>query len=464
MAVLSGTVNVLVPAGSLGAGVREAEIAYGLAQGAHVIACDAGSTDSGASYLAKGMSKNNRGAVKRDLLILMRAQAEAGIPIVVGTCGQAGGDLNLAWTAGIVREVAAELGASPRVALISSEQGKETVKALLAAGRITPLAPLAALREETIDACDHIVAAMGVEPFIQALEAGADIVLAGRATDTAVLACYPILKGASWGAAWHAGKTGECGGLCTKDPTRSGGVLLRVGAGRFTVEPLNPAVACDVQSVSGHMLYENSDPFRLVEPGGVLDVSQARYRQVDSRTVEVTGSEWEEHPYTLKLEGAGGGKYQTIMLVGVQDPDVLGDVEGFHDRLLAALRDRVGKTMPAEVVADCHVSLRMYGWNGVSGVPVPPGSPPPREIAMLFVATGATQEIATDIARACNPYFFHYPARMGKELPSYAFPFAPADIPRGQVFEFKLNHVVAVEDPMELVRTSWLDMRDGGAS
>ena len=38
-------------------------------------------------------------------------------------------------------------------------------------------------------------------------------------------------------------------------------------------------------------------------------------------------------------------------------------------------------------------------------------------------------------------------------MPSYAFPFSPAEIERGQVFEFKLNHVVSVDDPAELVRT-----------
>ena len=50
---VSEPVVVLVPTGALGAGVIEEELAYGLAQGAQVIASDAGSTDSGAAYLAK---------------------------------------------------------------------------------------------------------------------------------------------------------------------------------------------------------------------------------------------------------------------------------------------------------------------------------------------------------------------------------------------------------------------------
>ena len=111
---------ILVPTGSLGAGAREEELEYGIAQGAQVIATDAGSTDSGAAYLALGISKNNRGAVKRDLTLMMKAASKAGIPIVVGTSGQAGGDLNLEWTRDIAVEVARELGIRPRIALLYS--------------------------------------------------------------------------------------------------------------------------------------------------------------------------------------------------------------------------------------------------------------------------------------------------------------------------------------------------------
>jgi hypothetical protein len=345
---------------------------------------------------------------------------------------------------------------------VYSEQSKETVKQLNAAGKIRALPPLGPLADTTIDECEHIVAAMGVEPFIAALKGGADIVLAGRATDTAVLACYPIMKGAPWGPSWHAGKTAECGGLCTVAPLRSSGVLMRIGSESFAIEPLSTDNACDVHSVSAHMLYENSDPFRLTEPGGVLDVTLARYHQNDARTVEVVGSRWEPKAYTLKLEGAGGGKYQTIMLVGIQDPDVLNDVEGFHDKLLDALHKRTRRSIPADILGDYHISLRMYGWNGVTGEQVPAGTPAPREIAIMFVATAATQDLANQIAKACNAYFFHFPSVERKELPSYGFPFTPAEVPRGQVYEFKLNHVVEVEDPLALIRTVWIDLSSRG--
>jgi len=449
---------ILVPTGSLGAGVREEELEYGIARGAEVIATDAGSTDSGAAYLALGISKNNRGAVKRDLTLMMKAASRAGIPIVVGTSGQAGGDLNLDWTRDIAVEVARELGIRPKIALLYSEVSKETLKRKTAEGRVRPLAPMGPLDETTIDGCEHIVAAMGPEPYIAALEAGADIVLGGRTTDTAVICCYALMKGAPKGPSWHAGKIGECGGQSTIKKIDASGLLLRIDGEGFEVEPLNATNVATPESVSAHMLYENSDPFRLYEPGGVLVVDQARYEQVTPQAVRVTGSAWEDQSYTMKIEGAAKGQYQTVMLIGIRDPKVLNDLETFEAKMTRTLYDRVHSTIGA-AAGDFHISLRLYGWNGVSGDKVPPGTPAPREIGVLFVATADTQGMANQIAKACNPKFFHMYMPTHDEMPSYGFAFTPADIPRGPLFEFKLNHVVECDDPLELVRTVWIDMK-----
>jgi hypothetical protein len=240
-------------------------------------------------------------------------------------------------------------------------------------------------------------------------------------------------------------------------------VLIAIDNEGVEIEPLSQSNRCSVHSVSAHMLYETSNPFRLIEPGGILDVSEARYTQKDDRTVRVTGSVWNEMPYTMKLEGAGIGRYQTVMLIGIQDPEVLGRLDEVHDHMLAVLNDRVKKTMGLSD-DEFHISLRMYGWNAVSGDTPPADTPPPREIGMLFVSTAETQETASQIAKACNPYFFHFPINMEDELPSYGFAFTPADIDRGPVYEFLLNHVVAPESPMELVRTDRIDLAKGEAA
>jgi hypothetical protein len=452
---LLDTVNILVPTGALGIGVKAIDVAAGISAGAHAIACDAGSTDSGPAYLATGRAKYSRAAVKSDLSILMKARAEARIPLLIGSCGTSGCDAALDWTRDIALEIAREEGLNPRIALLYSEQDPVLMATRAAQGSITPLAPLTSADPEIFKRCDHIVALMGPEPYMAALAQGADIVLGGRTTDTAVLAALPLLRGVEPGPAWHAGKIAECGALCTIQP-RAGGVMIRIGRGGFEVEPLSPGNRCTPHTVSAHMLYENSDPFQLHEPGGVLDVTDARYEAVDERVVKVTGSRFLSKPYTMKLEGAAGSGYQTIMLVGIQDRAVLAEIDQFLRFMHEVLVERVRETM-AQRAGVFDISLRPYGWNAVSGIAVHPTEPPPREIGLLFVATAGTQELATQIAKTCNPWFFHLPLNQEDELPSYAFPFSPAEIERGQVFEFKLNHVIHVANPLELVRTVFIN-------
>lgn len=445
------TVNVLVPTGALGAGIQEADVAAGLAAAAHAIACDAGSTDSGPAYLATGRCKYSRAAVKTDLAVLMKARERAGVPLLIGSCGTSGCDSALDWTRDIALEIAAECGLSPRIAVLYSEQRPAGLRDAARQGRIRPLAPLEAVDPEAFERCDHIVALMGPEPYIEALRAGADIVLGGRTTDTAVLAAVPLMHGMHAGAAWHAGKTAECGGLCTVS-TRDGGVMIRVGKDHFDVEPLRTSNRCTPYTVSAHMLYENADPFLLHEPGGVLDVRHVQYQALDERSVRVTGSHFERGPYTMKLEGAAATAFQTLMLVGIRDPKVLAALPRFLAQMQAALAQRVRETMGASA-GDYSISLRPYGWNAVSGSPEPHV---PVEVGLMFVATAATQEQATQIAKTCNPLFFHMPLEREMELPSYAFPFSPAEVERGAVYEFRLNHVVEVDDPLERVRIAYV--------
>lgn len=452
----ASTVNILVPVGALGLGVKESDVFARLAE-AHAIACDAGSTDSGPAYLATGQAKYSRDSVKHDLDILMRAQAQAGIPLLIGSCGTCGSDSALDWTRDIALEIAAEHGLTPRIALLYSEQSPERMAKKAAEGGITPLAPMKDCDPTKFLACDHIVALMGPEPYMAALEAGADIVLGGRSTDSGVLAAVPLMRGIPGGLAWHAGKIAECGSLCTTHP-REGGVMIHVGQDEFTVEPLGPNNQCTVETIAAHMLYENSDPFLLLEPGCILDVTEAAYAAVDERTVRVTGSKLLPQPYTMKLEGARGCGYQTIMLVGIQDPEVLAELDRFMAQMHEVLVARVKANM-GERAGEFDISLRAYGWNAVCGAQLPPDTPAPREIGLLFIATAATQEIATQIAKTCNPWLFHLPLNACQELPSYAFPFSPAEVERGRVYEFLLNHVVHVENPMELVRTVFLDSK-----
>lgn len=448
---MQNEISVVVPAGVLGAGIRRHQVEWGISQGAKAVAVDAGSTDSGPSCLATGISKLARDAVRRDLKAMMEAAIPANIPILIGSCGTGGTDIGVDWTRDIVIEIAREMGIAPRIALLYSEQSQSVILNKLDAGDIRPLEPAGPLAKETIAECEHIVALMGTEPYIAAVKQGADIILGGRTTDTAIIAAVPLMLGAGAGPAWHAAKTAECGGMCTVNP-RDGGVLITVGKDHFDVRPLAEGNTVTPETISAHMLYENSDPFRLFEPGCVLDVTDSVYTQINDVTVRVTGSRCEDMPYSMKLEGASAGPYQTLMLIGIEDPTVLAELDSFINTMSEKLTEVVTDTFPKGTAFD--LSFRAYGYNAVSGLPK--GDYVPQEVGLLMVVTAESQDLATRIAKAVNPLFFHFPRARGIPLPSYAFPFSPAEIERGQVFEFKLNHVMEISDPMECVRTEFV--------
>ena len=44
---------------------------------------------------------------------------------------------------------------------------------------------------------------------------------------------------------------------------------------------------CTPQSVAAHSLYENANPFELIEPDGVLNIAASQYHAVNSRRVRL---------------------------------------------------------------------------------------------------------------------------------------------------------------------------------
>jgi len=451
----SHEVKVLVPAGMLGAGFAESTIERGLSLGAEVIAIDGGSTDSGPHYLGSSTSKSAAGAVARDLRSLLKAAARAGIPLIVGSCGTSGTDDGVDWVASIAHDVMAREGLDLKIAKIYSEQDAATLKDALHAGRVHPLPPLSELASETLEECSHIVAMMGHEPIVAALRAGADVVLAGRATDTALAAAVPLMKGMPAGPTWHAAKIVECGGQCTTNPT-AGGVFVTIDHRGFTIEPLDPAAACTPISVAAHMLYETVNPFEMREPDGTLDVRDATYTAVDDRTVRVEGSQFHRaEQYTVKLEGARIAGFETMSFTAIRDPHILANI----DEWAALLRTVLTEWVSDKLGIGAHeyaFDIRLYGHNAVLEDLEPhrePPSAPPREVGVMLLVNAVDQATATAVAKVANPLMLHLPTLDMGYLPSLAFATSPAEVERGPAYEFVLNHVVDTA-PLELFRIS----------
>lgn len=448
--------KVFVPYGALGIGITKEAFDRGIELRPDIICCDAGSTDSGPYFLGTGKGKYAREAVKEDLKLMMMGGKKLSIPIAIGTAGTCGVDGSVDELEEICLEICREENLHVKIAKIYTEQKVEVLKKKFNENKIIPLEAAPEITAEVFDQCSHIVALAGAEPFIAALEAGVDVVLCGRATDTAIMAAMPLMKGCNTALAWHGAKIAECGPLCTTNPT-GGGVFLTFDEDSFTIEPTGDDSQCTIYSVSAHMLYENADPYRLKEPSGTLDTTSSTYIQVDDRKVKVTGSKFEHaQQYTLKLEGSAPVGFQTISMVGIQDKRIMENPMVWINNLSNSVSMKLEKLgLPKD---DFSFALKPYGWNAVSEGAVREGYIP-NEIGVLLVVNATTQELATKVARVFNPMLLHFPVNSNEQLPTFAFPFSPAEIERGQVYEFKLNHVVEVDDPLELIQIEYVDSR-----
>lgn len=436
--------KILIPSGALGLGYDAKALARGVALKPDLIAIDGGSTDSGPSYLGRGVSKYARESTKSEWAGLMRAAYEAGCPLVIGTAGTCGTDSMVDWLLDITNEVLAEDGRTAKIATLKSGQDPKTITNTT----LTPLSGAPSVDADSIKACENIVALAGAEQIAAALATGADIIIAGRTTDTAIIAALPLENGDHAGGAWHGAKIGECGALCATNP-QSGVITIDFDADGFTVTPLADGAHATPHTVSAHMLYENSDPFILYEPGGHLDVTNATYTALDHRSVRVTGSVW--HPsdtYTVKLEGARIAGYQTISIVTIRDAHYVANVQAWCDDILgkhaAKVADRMGDT-----AFNCE--LRIIGQDSTLGA-LETQSPAVTEVGVMAIVTADTQKTANTVAKLLNPYLLHHPLTKGEEQPTFAFPFSPAEIDRGAAYAFTLHHTMELSDPMQAFR------------
>lgn len=448
-------VRVLIPSGALGLGYDRTALERGIANKPDLIAIDGGSTDSGPYYLGKGVSKYARSSTKLEWAGLIDAADRAGCPLVIGTAGTCGAASAVDWLVDITKEILAERGERKKIAILKSDQTAERVRSALEAGKVTPLTPAPDIDAALLASCTNIVALAGVEQITHALETGADIIIAGRTTDTAIIAALPISRGVDPGPAWHAAKIGECGALCATNP-QSGVIQIDWDASEFVLTPLADGACATPHTVSAHMLYENADPYLLHEPGGTLDVTGARYEALDAARVRVHGSEWRTaRDYTVKLEGARVAGYQTVVLAILRDPHYVAHAADWAADIVAKCTAKARARTEAED-GDFTIEIRLIGQNAVLGsLETQTGAP--IEIGALGLVTAKTHALATEIGKLLNPYLLHHPLTAQEEVPTFAFPFSPAEVDRGPIYEFCLNHVMRLDDPMDAFTLEVLD-------
>lgn len=210
----------------------------------------------------------------------------------------------------------------------------------LKVGRITGCgACVPPLTANDVDESPRVVAQVGYEPFLDAMEAHPDfnVIIGGRAYDPAPYIGYAMFElkrqcpGLSpaelksrLGGFSHMGKIMECGGACSV-PKSHGAIATAYPSGLFEVRPMAPESRCTPQSVAAHCLYENTRPDILSGPGGSMYLKNAVYEALpDGKSVRVSGSRHrssaeEGKPFCLKLEAARVVGYRTVFMGAVRD-------------------------------------------------------------------------------------------------------------------------------------------------
>ena len=445
---------IVAATGQLGSGFQPQSLEKAAQLGARMIGSDAGGTDPGPNNLATGAPYFGDAAVKSDLSCMLQIGRKHKIPVIIGTAGTSGSDEALAAVVDIVRQIARENRLGFKLATIRSELSRDTVVQHLRQGRTRPLPPAVEMTEEMIGECLHIVGLMGIEPYQDALKTGADVIIAGRSSDTSIFAALPIMEGYPPGPVWHMAKILECGAAAVTHRTAPDSMMGIVREDSFDVFPLRHDYRCTPQSVASHTLYENADPFNLVEPSGTLITRDAQYEAISDRAVRVTGSRYvPSNVYTIKIEGVRAAGYSTIVMGGIRDPYILQDLDTWLTQLNDTIKTRITRIFGER---DYEIVTRIYGKNGVMGQLEPKTSITSHEIFILWDILSPSQELSQSIAKSVAHLASHNPIPKWHGLISgVAFPFSPAEIDRGPIFEFGINHVLVPETPTSLFRIAY---------
>ena len=451
--------RLMACSGMVGYGFTEEAFQRGIASGVEMIGCDAGSMDPGPYYLGTATPFVSEEATRRDLGIMLEGALDAGVPMIIGSAGGGGSDLQLAWTRTIIEELAAEKGLKFRMALIQAEPNRDFLRNQIKAGKTAPLGPIDELTLETIDETARVVAMMGAEPLQAALNEGAEVILAGRCSDAAIYAALPLLKGYDPALAWHLGKIVECGAQVIEPRVGQDCIIGTLAEDHFTVEPGHPDKFCTRTRVAAHTLYENPSPSELKEPSGILDSSQAAFEQIDPRTVRVTGSRFHATDrYTVKLEGVRRVGFRSIFVAGIRDPILISQIRGFTEtcRERAANDVRTLGMDPDRVT----IKFRIYGENAIMESREPATQvTQPNEVCIVADVIAETESESRAVLAKVRYALLHtdFPGRLCISG-NLAFPFSPSDISVGEVYDFNIWHTVELDDPLSLFPTQWVDV------
>jgi Acyclic terpene utilisation family protein AtuA len=305
--------------------------------------------------------------------------------------------------------VARELGITGvRVGVVEGDDVLARLPGLIAAGH--PLAnmdtgePLAPHLDRLMSANAYL----GARPVVEALATGAQIVLCGRITDTA-LALAPMIHEFGWGerdwdllaAGTIAGHILECGAQCSggnysrwwevPDLWNVGYPIVEAHAdGSFVVtKHAGTGGMVTVDTVAEQLLYEMSKPAEYITPDCVADFTSIRLRQEGPDRVSVAGIRGGPKTPFFKISASYLAGYKASGQVTISGPRAVAKAELAADIVWRRL-ERAGVTF-----APANRSVELVG----TGVCLPGILPAPVDPPEVVLRLGVRDADAEKVAR-----------------------------------------------------------------
>ncbi|SFJ82069.1 Protein of unknown function [Nereida ignava DSM 16309] len=355
----------------------------------------------------------------------------------------------------MVRRIACDLGLEHlRVAAVTGDNVLDAI------GTYTleeTGAPAADLRENLVSANAYI----GVEPIVRALDAGADIVICGRAADP-VLFLAPLIHHFGWdlqdweklGRGTLVGHLLECAAQITGGYFADPGVkdvpdLENVGFPLAEVTADGNAVITKVEGSGGYvtkatcteqLLYEIHDPACYFQPDVVADFSGVNFTQIGRDRVAVTGATGRARTGTLKVSVGYRDGWKAEGQISYAGANCLARAE------LAAeiLKSRLGGE--TSEIDETHCSL-----IGTTSIPhnATPDLAALREVRLRFAARCRTLDAARRVTNEVEALYLCGPAggggvsRSEREVIAIASTLIPSELVRTDFEIMEMHHAVA---------------------
>lgn len=314
------------------------------------------------SILQKQRARNPQMGYARDFVDLMREILPDIVEKNIRVTANAGG-VNVAGCAEAVKNVAAEAGLSGKlkIGVVTGDDILERLDEFIEKGielkNMDTGEPLSAVRDKVQSANVYL----GAEPLVEALDKGANVVIAGRVTDTG-LTLAPMIHEFGWrGDDWDklaagtiAGHIIECGAQCSggncqfewQDIPDLADVGFPIAEAFPNAEFVitkhdNTGGRVSVPSIKEQLLYEMGDPREYITPDCVADFTTIQLADDGENRVRVHGIKGKPNTEFYKVSIAYSAGFKAVGTLVYAYPDAYAKAKA-ADRILRERLDRLG--------------------------------------------------------------------------------------------------------------------------